>query len=475
MTLALAIPGTHSLILRSSLPELRRSLIVRSMVRFAQVGVDKVAKLAQRDNVRAWWFENGSIIEFGYMSREEHASQFLSAEYDLEWYDESTQLPSKAITMVTGRLRTTAAKAKLGSRPHALFTTNPGDISHEWHKEVFIDPTEYGKWIVVYDISEGFMDTEGRLDWEKAKVHDLVPMPRTVAEAEAFSLTTDPARHLSVGFVPFGALDNPYLDASVMRGLNALPEMERRQKRDGDWDAFTGRYFTEFGSAHIREPAFIDPGWDHGIGIDHGYAAPFAAIYGAWDGDGNCWIYDEVYETRLTPPQQAEAVKDKLIIVDAKGRTRKQRTRTPVADPSVFNSKGEGLSIAQQWASAGLHTIAANNSRIDGWLNVREYLRIPMEGSDVGEPKLFISPACQHLIREFRNARQDSRRPDDVDTTGSDHALDACRYLLATRPRRWKRKGSDIDWSKSDLERAEQKARERVAKKYQARARMMTP
>lgn len=465
LDLAKTIPGSQSLILRSSLPELRRSFIIRTMVRFAQTGDDKRAKLAQRDNVRGWWFDNGSIIEFGFLSREEHAGQFLSAEYDFQGFDESTQLPSKAITMVTGRLRTTVAKAELGSRPHAMFCSNPGDISHEWHKEVFIDPTEYGRNVVVFDIYDGFMDDDGRVDWDKAKIVEVVPAPQTVEEVEAFTLDTDPSRHLSVAFIPFSAIDNPYLDASVMRGLNALPEMERRQKRDGDWDAFTGRYFPEFGTVHIVEPFDVPMSWDHGIGIDHGYTAPFAAVFGAWDNDGNCYIYDEVYQTKLTPPQQAREVLSRLERIDKSGKPVRQRVRTPVADPSVFNEKGEGMSVAQQWAAAGLHTIPANNSRIDGWMNVREYLRVPVTEDGVGKPKLFIFSTCHNLIREFRNARQDPRRPDDVDTTGSDHAADGCRYLLATRPRRWRRKGSTVDWSKSTLERLEAAHLDRLAKR----------
>lgn len=433
------VPGSHSLVLRSKKPELRRSFILRTIVRFAQTGDDKRAKRAERNNVIAWWWNNGSIIEFGFAARAEDAAQYLSAEYDLVIVDESTQLTPETLTLIFGRLRTTKAKALLGARPHALLASNPGDVGHAWHKELFVDLTDYGKFVVVLDISDGFTTDDGQIDWERCKVVQRVPAPTTVEEAEAFDLTIDPASHLSIAFVPFRATDNPYLDPSVMKNLNALPEMRRRQLRDGDWDAFAGRFFTEFGDAHLV-PAFEPPeSWEFGIGIDHGWTAPFAAVFGAWDGDGNCWIFDEVYEKELTPQQQAALVQGKMRRHDPEtGKNFTIRPRRIVADPAVFSTKGEGRSIADQWRDAGLHTVAANNQRIDGWMNMREYLRIPFDNENQPlKPKLFVMPdRCPNFVREMRNAAQDTKRLDDVDTTGSDHALDACRYLLAMRPRR---------------------------------------
>lgn len=435
--LARNVPGSTALILRTSKPELRRSFILRTIVRFAQTGDNKRAKYAERTGVVGWWWKNGSTTEFGYARRAEDAGQYLSAEYQLVCFDESTQFDPKTITMICGRLRATTEMTERGARPHALFASNPGDISHEWHRELFVDLTEYGRYVVILDVSQGFADNDGQLDWDKLTIVDRVPAPQTVADAERFTLDIDPENHLSIAFVPFGPRDNKFIDASFMRNLNTLPEMERRQKRDGDWDAFTGRYFTEFSTnTHIVAPFDVEPSWSHGIGLDWGYAAPFAAVYGMWDNDGNCWIYDEVYETKLTAPQQAALVLDKLRRTGLDGKPLTIKTRTPVADPSVFSQRGEGRSIAEQWAAAGLRTLPASNARVDGWVNVREYLRVPIDDNGVGRPRLFVFDTCSELIREIRNARQDPRHPEDVDTTGSDHALDALRYLLATRPRK---------------------------------------
>lgn len=436
------IAGHHSLVLRTSLPELRRSFILRTIVRFAQTGDDKRAKYANKDNVKAWWWDNGSITEFGYCNRDDDVGQFLSAEYDLVCFDESTQFSPYMLTMILGRLRTTTDKAARGARPHAILATNPGDRSHEWHKDLFVDPTEEGRYIVVYDISDGMTTDDGQIDWERCKIVNRIPCPQTEKELADLHIESDPEKHLVIAFVPFRSTDNPFLDPSVRKGLNALPETERRQKRDGDWTAFTGRFFTSFErDIHIIDPFEVPDSWDHRIALDHGHAAPFACVFGAWDSDGNCYIYDECYEARLTPQEQAAKVLTKLQFVNDKGRVQQRRLRRSVADPAVFGTKGEGRSIAVQWADAGLRVEPASNPRIDGWANVREYLHRPLVtdalGNETrGQPKLFIFSSCRNLIRELANVRQDAHRPEDVDTRGDDHAIDALRYLLMTRPRR---------------------------------------
>lgn len=42
---------------------------------------------------------------------------------------------------------------------------------------------------------------------------------------------------------------------------------------------------------------------------------------------------------------------------------------------------------------------------------------------------------CVNLIRELQSIPIDPNRPEDVDTKASDHAYDALRYLVMSRPR----------------------------------------
>ena len=48
---------------------------------------------------------------------------------------------------------------------------------------------------------------------------------------------------------------------------------------------------------------------------------------------------------------------------------------------------------------------------------------------------MIIFKTCPNLIRELQGIPVDPNRPEDVDTKASDHAYDALRYLIMSRPR----------------------------------------
>ena len=67
------------------------------------------------------------------------------------------------------------------------------------------------------------------------------------------------------------------------------------------------------------------------------------------------------------------------------------------------------------------------NERVAGWALLDEHLRVRKDGL----PRLLVYNTCTNLIRTLPAIPRDKRRPEDVDTHAEDHALDACRYLLA--------------------------------------------
>ena len=52
-----------------------------------------------------------------------------------------------------------------------------------------------------------------------------------------------------------------------------------------------------------------------------------------------------------------------------------------------------------------------------------------------GRPRLQIFNNCPNLIRELQSIPLDKSNPEDVDTKAQDHAYDALRYLIMSRPR----------------------------------------
>jgi hypothetical protein len=417
--LSMMYPGHRSLLIRTSLPELRRSLIIRTQVRYSQVDVD--ATLRSVDNVKAWWYGNGSIIEYGYCARDEDVGQFMSAEYDFIGFDEATQFTPYQMLMISGRLRTRKRMAAAGVRTHVMFATNPGDRGHTFLYQMLVGPTQYGKYAVVYDVSNGFEDPP---------IVRLVELPDDLEELQKLEIDHDPNDHLVVAFVPSTVVDNPHIDPTYKKHLSMLPETERRQKLLGDWDTFTGQYFVEFQrNIHVIPPFAIPPTWQKFRGIDFGTANPFCCLWGALDpSDGTMYIYREAYAKGLTAAEQARHIKK--LSVDHENND--EYFSMSVGDPSMFNNTaGTGTTVAGQYQTNGVIITKAKNQRVGGWQNTRRYLA-PSPIDQVIRLKVFDN--CVNLIRTLPMMRHDKMNPEDLDTKDEDHAVDALRYLLGCRP-----------------------------------------
>ena len=430
---SIAVPGHVSLVVRQSIPELRRSLILRLIARIKQFRLP--AQLRKRDGVATFIYDNDSIIECGYLATDEHLGQFLSAEYDSILIDEASLMTSNQIIQLAARLRTTKAKALLGARPHLGLFSNPGGQSHAWLYSLFVTATDYGNSIVVYDVTDGLESPHivrtykapiPVRDASRADVRDIL-----IPWAESLDVKIDPERELAVAFVPARAQDNEHIDPSYMKYLNTLPEKRRRQLRDGDWDSFSGQFYDTWSrDVHVVDPFDIPEGWQLARGADFGTTAPWSCHWGAWDNDGNCYVYREAYGAGLTAAEQAKQAKKLSEQPRMDGKPRKERFLASVADPSVFSDRrGTGKSIADIWRDNGFPVTRARNSRVAGWQNVKQYLR-----DDEGKPHLFVFNTCTNLIRTFPLQQHDKKHPEDMDTTLEDHALDSLRYLLAVRP-----------------------------------------
>lgn len=433
--LSMAIPGHVTLIIRQSIPELRRSIILRLIVRLKQFKLP--ARYRKLDGVSQFQYTNGSLIECGYLATDENLGQYLSAEYSCILIDEASLLTPSQIITVASRLRITKAKAKLGARTHLGLFSNPGGQSHAWLRETFVTATDYGNEIAVYDISQGIETARivrryrAPIVVDGASDHDLEHI--LIPWIDNLSFEVDPANELVVGFVPAKATDNPHLDPGYMKNLNALPERLRRQRRDGDWDVFEGQYFHEWNrEVHVCSPFEIPDGWQLARGIDFGSAAPWACYWGAWDNDGDCWIYREAYGAGFTPQQQARQAVDLSTVERGNGKKVKETYFATLADPSVFADKrGTGKSIADLWRDNGLFVSRAKNARVAGWQNVRQY----MWDSELQRTRLHVFDTCPNLIRTIPMQQYDKRNREDLDTTLEDHAVDAgLRYLLSARP-----------------------------------------
>lgn len=440
--LSLEVPGHNSLMIRQSIPELRRSLILRMLARTKQYDIP--ARLRKVDGQVGFHYENGSLIECGYLASDEHVGNYLSAEYDSIVIDEATQLMPDHIVALSARLRTTKRKAKLGARPHLMLCTNPGDVAHAFLYNLFVVPSDYGNQVVVYNITNGFERAfpvrtyKAPIPVRDATIDDVEDV--LIPWAKSLEIEVDEESELSVAFIPSRATDNPHIEKSYLKFLNALPERRRRQLRDGDWDVFEGQYFDEWNrDVHVVRPFDIPETWPRARAADFGTTAPWCCLWGAWDNDGNCYVYRERYGAGLTPQQQAKQAVDATTVVREDGTQFKEQYFATVADPSVFADKrGMGKSIADLWRESGFTVSRAKNARVSGWANVRQYLwdYEKDNGSDApaGGPRLFVFDTCPDLVRTIPLMQRDKDHPEDLNTKLEDHAVDALRYLLGLRP-----------------------------------------
>lgn len=420
--LALRFPGFSGMLFRRTYGELEKTAILRSLGRFDR------RFCTYNATHRRWTFDNGSIIHFAYCEADRDVYQFDSWEGDAIAFDELTQWSTDfPYRYMFSRLRTSIAKSVRGLVPHVIAGTNPHRSGVAWVKPRWIDNS----------------------------------LPLEVVKVESEIEGETEARFIKRVYVPARMSDNRFINASAYRqGLAQLDDATRKAIEDGNWDVIEGQYFGEWSRGlHVIEPFTIPSWWRRIGGYDFGIAAPACHLWTAFDGDGTCYVYREFYKTNMTVPEQAAAIKG------AEGPG--ERVDYRVADPSIWNRTGAGPPISSQFTEAGIPFRRANNARVDGWVRLRAYLRPSVryqksEGAPIVlKPKLYIFKTCPNLIRTLPLMVHDDKNPEDAGTDGDDHAPDALRYLIMSRPLQSREPARDRTPEEMREERIRARVRER--------------
>jgi hypothetical protein len=228
-------------------------------------------------------------------------------------------------------------------------------------------------------------------------------------------------------FIPAKLQDNPYLmqtdDYYAM--LASLPDVQRKQFLDGDWDAYEDSAFPEFSkTVHVVEPFEIPKGWYKFRAADWGYSSPACVLWFAVDYNNNLWIYRELYTSKVT----ADIFARKVLDLESG-----EYIQYGVLDSSTWAKRGDvGPSIAETMIQQGCRWRQSDRSpksRISGKLEIHKRLLVNDK-----EPGLRIFKNCRNLIRTLGTLPTDDKNPEDVDTNAEDHAYDALRYGCMSRP-----------------------------------------
>ena len=392
-------PHARMLLVRRSTEELRELISVsKQLYPKAVPGI----KFMERD--KTWVAPNGATLWMSYLDRDDDVMRYQGQAFNWIGFDELTQWPTDyAWTYMRSRLRATKAS---GLPLYMRATSNPGGPGHRWVKKIFIDPSKP-------DESFWATDENGEIiKWPKGHTREGEPLFKRK-------------------FIPATLFDNPYLSEDGMYEANllSLPEHQRRQLLEGDWDINEGAAFPEFNRRiHVVDPYEVPSNWTRFRACDYGYGSYTGVVWFAVvPGSEQLIVYRELYVSKVIATDLADMILD---IEDG------EKLRYGVLDSSLWHNRGDtGPSLAEQMIMKGCRwrpSDRSKGSRVAGKNEIHRRLQVD---EFTEEPRLVIFNNCTNLISQLPSLPLDKKNPEDVDTHAEDHLYDALRYGVMTRPR----------------------------------------
>jgi phage terminase large subunit-like protein len=238
--------------------------------------------------------------------------------------------------------------------------------------------------------------------------------------------------------------ENPHINIGALDRLTVgLSESEKQARRAGTYISHTGRIYgpTCFSSDYAKEGGNVIEDalryhdiwrtllqYEHFAMWDHGLNNPTAILFACYDTEGRIFVYDELYINDMVIRQYANIFLNRVkeLGIDL---------QYIVGDPAIQNRlPNSGTSIQTEYAECGINIALGNNDVRAGITRVQGRFAKRM---------LFISERCTNTLRERENYRWDRyasskiearRNARDQPLKRNDHAMDALRYGVCSRP-----------------------------------------
>lgn len=377
---ALEHPGIKILIIRRTYAELQSNHIEPILA----LGLEPNLAVYNRQ-LHKLYFHNGSAITFGHFNSYDSAFQeYQGQEFDWIFMDEATQFTEKEFRLLGGCLR------GVNQIPKRFYLScNPGGVGHRWVKRLFVD-------------------RDFKTDSENPEENE------------------DPADY---AFIQATVDDNTALMESeggreYLKSLSQLPENIRAAHRYGDWNVLSGNYFPEFSEGkHVCAPFAIPKWWRRYRAFDYGLDM-LACFWFAVDEAGRAWCYRELYQKDLVVSDAARTILENTGV--------NERIEITFAPPDLWSrQKDTGKSMAELFMVNGLPLVKASNNRVQGWLQVKEFLK----DQEDGKPGLVFFNGCRRICEELSEIQTDDNNPNDVAKEPHDitHGPDGLRYFCVSR------------------------------------------
>lgn len=382
--MCMMFPNFRALILRRTMPELRKShfgFIEREMKLLGGIFLQTtfIAK-----------YPNGSTLLFAHCETEADILNFLSSEYGLIGFDELSTFSLQQFLQISA-----AARAPEGCGYEAVVRcgSNPLGVGAEWMEQ----------WFVNKDV---------RLE----EYPDYNP--------DDFEMQFSTLR------------DNKYIDANKYEArLKNLPDHVRRAWLKGEF-VFEGMYFTDFRKTdddgnpwHVidtvptfqGEPIYNHPWLSIYRAIDWGYHPdPAVCLWIAVLPNKRAIVFKE---RRWKKVLAADVAKD--IVRESAG----MKIVESFCDPSMLIKEGQVYSIGEIFESNGVPVTPATNDRILYGYAVNEYLNTVIDGKpQVQFVKGLGAYGCPNFIRTVVQLRMDKLDPRKI-APGDDHYVVAFAYF----------------------------------------------
>ncbi|MGB8476476.1 MAG: hypothetical protein WCE61_20540 [Candidatus Acidiferrum sp.] len=382
------VPGSDTLLLRRTYPELESSLLAYFR---RDVPRHFYKKYNESKHVVTWL--NGSTTRFGYCRSENDVYRYQGAEFLFIGLDELTHFTLKQWQFLTSRNRCPIKFYVQGENrgkavvPSMAGATNPGNIGHAWVKALWVD----------HKAPAGF---------DQSSLYD----------------------ERDYEFIQARLEDNPIYahDADYRRTLETLPEHLRRAFLDGDWNVFAGQYFDIFDyGRHTARPEEIrlEAWWPRWVSIDWGFQHPSAVYWHcAVPSTGNparIVTYREFVQNGLSPRMLAQGIAE---------RSGRENIREVFLSPDAFAHRTAETSIAEQLGEVlmvnGLPRPApADDDRVGGWQFMYQLLETNA---------WVITENCNELIQCIPTLVRDNVRHEDIRKMDGDDPADSARYGLVS-------------------------------------------
>lgn len=247
------------------------------------------------------------------------------------------------------------------------------------------------------------------------------------------------------------SLENRFLPSDYIDTmLNSWSDQRIQREVMGSFDTFEGAIYDEFRrDVHVVEPYPIPENWTRIMGQDHGFRNPAATVFGAVDEDGDIVIYDELYLTETLIEDICKTIASKV---------GKRKIDGMYIDPSTKARRNQSggnvysdFSIYLENLPKQIPLLCANNEVSTGIERVKSFLKVNPKNK---KPRLTIFSTCANVIEEFVQyrwepltaAQSGTKNDKEQPRKYNDHAMDALRYLVMSRPDPTKRDADNKSW-----------------------------